>query len=401
MTALLFAAAWSTEAAAQTSSAGERNLTIGLKARAEYDSNVARGNRTFSDLTGVRPDDIRYNLAASVDASMPVGRQSVFLRGDIGYDFYQYNKSLKRERIELLAGSALSFGPCRGSATAAYHRAIADDEDLTLADSRSTVQQRVTVGATESCGLIGNLGQSGSVQHSEVTNSGARTLIGSQSTSVSGGLNYGSRTLGSLGLIGSYTQTSYDQPPTIVVAPTPDVKIYSVGLQYERPIGQRLSGVASISRYQVHRDSGVAPTTALGTSNDNKGTSWSVGLNYNVSSRLSTQVSFSSSVGASTRIGAGFQKRQIEEISASYQISPRLHASMAATSSKRDFPGATTTVLGVASREKRDTIRGNLGFDLGRKTRLSLDGRYDQVHTDVSLLDYSSYRIGLTASVSF
>ena len=394
-------AVWSTEAAAQTSPTGGRNLTIGLKARAEYDSNVARGSRTLADTTGIRPDDIRYNLAASIDGSMPVGRQSVFLKGDVGYDFYQYNKSLKRERIELLAGSGLSLGPCRGSAIASYHRAIADEEDLTLADSRSTVQQRTTVGLTESCGLIGNLGQSGSVQHSEITNSGARTLIGSQTTSVSGGLNYGTPTIGSVGLIGSYTQSHYDQPPTVAVAQTPDVNIYSVGLQYSRPIGQRLNGSASISRYQVHREGGAAPSTALGTSSDNRGTSWSVGLNYRASSRLSTQISYVSSVGASTRIGAGFQKRQVEEISATYQLSPRLHALLAATSSKRDFPGATTSVLGVASTEKRDSIRGNLAFDLGRKTKLSLDGRYDQVHTDVSLLDYSSYRIGLTASVSF
>jgi hypothetical protein len=404
--ALLLALAWSSDAAAQAGgpptipTSGGRELNLDLRARAQYDSNVARGSHALADATGVRPDDIRYNATVAVDGSLPIGRQSVFLEGSFGYDFYQYNKSLKRERINVLGGTSFGLGPCRGSLVADYHRSIAEDEALTLLDSRNSTQDRTSFSATEACPLVGNLGETVAVTHSEIKNSGARTLIGSQTDSVNGSLSYGTPSLGSASLTASYSKVDYDQAPTALPSTAPSVEITSVGLQYQRPIGTRLTGRAAIARYDLRRDGGNGITAPL-TGTNTQGTSWNVGLDYVASSRLRARASYASNIGATSRIGSAYQKRQIAEIGANYKLSPRLNASLSALRSDRQFPGTEGAVLAVASKEQRTTFTGDLSLDVGRRGHLTLNARHEQVHTDISLLDYKAYRIGLTASVSF
>src|SRR4051812_12471236 len=88
--ALLTAAAvssWAGAAAAQTA----RHFGAEVRVTAEYDDNVARRSSSLGRPGLKRKDDYIYSPSVAVDAGMPVGRYNLFLSGDIGYDFHQYN----------------------------------------------------------------------------------------------------------------------------------------------------------------------------------------------------------------------------------------------------------------------------------------------------------------------
>jgi len=395
--AILTAFAAPSEALAQSG----RHLDITLQARAQYDSNVARESKAAADAAGVRTDDIRYSLMTAIDGGMNVGRQAVFLRGTVGYDFYQYNKDLKKARVDLKGGTAGRLGPCQAVLNAAYRRVLAELAPLSTTDARNSTENVLSYGGSASCPIIGPIGGTLSVQRSEIKTDGARTFRDSNSTVVAGNIGYNSQTLGSIGVIGSYTRTDYGTPPVAIpnAFNATGFDSYSVGLQYTRPIGTRLTGSASVSYFELHRDD-PAVTQAL-TGGGTSGTSWNVGFGYRASNRLNMDIAFSDSTGATTRIGSAYQREQRASGEVHYQFSRKLDGSLNVDQTFRRFAGGAGNAFGQASKQRRLRYGANLGYGLGRNIHLGLDAAHEDIHTDIDTLNYTVNRFGATVSYKF
>ena len=128
--------------AALAQQAPTRQFSISPQLREEYDDNVLRLPDNATIPTGFRRTDYRVSPRVQINIRRPIGRQSVFLRGIVGYDFYRYNKQLERERIELTGGGSLSTGSCTANGEISYSRRQSDLADITLGGFGRRAQPR-------------------------------------------------------------------------------------------------------------------------------------------------------------------------------------------------------------------------------------------------------------------
>jgi hypothetical protein len=388
-------------AAAQAPLDEGRHLDLQLTGRVQYDSNVARESKAQAALSGTRPDDIRYSAVLSVDGGMPIGRESAFLRGTVGYDVYQYNKDLKRARADLKGGVGGRLGPCVASVNAGYLRALVESAPLTNIDNRNAVENVISYGASTSCPLFGPIGGTFSVNRVEQSSSDARTLVDHNTTSASAAVGYHSRGFGDFSVVGSYSTTNYGQPPTAVpsMLQVNGTEIYSIGLQYTRPISRRLTGVVGGSLFRLRRDDSSANQALTGE--NTSGSAWNVGLAYHASQRLNFNLAYSDSTGATSRLGSAYQRMKLESFGVTYKFSSRMDGGISIDNSDRKFSGTASTALGEASTLRRLRYSANLGYDLGRKIRLGFDVARETVHTNVSTQDYDANRASVSVSARF
>lgn len=383
---------------AEAQSAGQK-LNFELRGRAEYDTNAARGSKTVAAAQGIDPNDIRYTVSAGVDAARLVGRQSIFMSGTVSYDFYSKNNSLDRWRADLTGGAAGRVGPCATTLNAGYLQRLSELSPISPTDPRDSTERVLSYGGSTSCPIVGNIGATASVQRRQVRTSGSQTQLGNDITSLSTSIGYVSRTFGSVSVFGSYTDTNYKQQPGPVPLGSQGFQSYSVGLQYSRPIGTRLTGQAGINYYELHRSAGTATAALAG--GDTSGTAWNVGFNYRASSRLTMDVGYSDSTGATTQVGSAYQREKRINAGVSYSPSSRLSVSLSGDRVNRDYSGRGALPLVVASEEQRTRIGAGITYDLGRLISVGLDASQTKVETDQALLNYTSERIAATIIAKF
>ena len=395
----MLAGGWSDLAFAQagapqapTGAGGARRLDIEARARAEYDSNVARGNGTVATLRGLRMGDIKYQPSVSVDAGMPVGRQFVFLQASGGYEFYQRNKSLERERLSATGGVGGRLARCQAVGSGTYTRGTTDYEDLTLG-AQQTVQETISGALFADCPIGPSIRTSAGYEHSELRKTGSRLLPNSKVDSVTGALSYGSPTAGSISLTGSYQTTTYDQAALANPAASPGFDSYSVGLAYTRPIGARLVGQAAASYFDLKSKSSAVPGQ----------TGWSanVGFNYRASARLSGQANYSRNIGATRRIGSNSSLTERARLGGTYRIGTKIKANAGVSWTRRTFDAPPNAAALLASREETKAIRAGLSVPIGRRISVILDASHEIVDTDVAALDYKADKVGVTLTARY
>ena len=163
---LLGAGALSTPAHAQEM----RRLDFGLQGRVEYNSNVARTDETQAAIRGLTLGDTIFTPAATFDLLLPVGRQSLFLLGSAGYSFYDNNKDLDRERVDLTGGVNTRFGPCAATFSGGYARGINRIDDPVLIDNVRNIQETERLGVDVSCSRQTGLGVVGAMSKEWTSN---------------------------------------------------------------------------------------------------------------------------------------------------------------------------------------------------------------------------------------
>ena len=94
----------------------ERNISGSLIFGANYSNNIAGGDDAVATVKGLQPGDIQYQPSAQLDLVLPIGPAGIFLNGIAGYDFYQNNKTLQSQRVNLVGGLQGQLG--------AVHRAV-------------------------------------------------------------------------------------------------------------------------------------------------------------------------------------------------------------------------------------------------------------------------------------
>jgi hypothetical protein len=377
---------------AQVPGLDEKRLKFTVTGNAIYDSNVARGSQATADERNIRPDDITYSPRVTVDISLPIGRQALFLAGDVGYDYHQYNTQLDRERISLNGGGQAAAGPCVTALTGGVTRSQSDLADLSLLVTKNT-QTNYTVQTVASCQLFAGFGATVGGQYGENRNSAEVSVIDSIQRGMNAGLTYSSRLVGTASLTGSYSTTDYKDRG----APDPFVpdgfKSYGVNLSLVRPIGTRLTGSATLGFTRLESNaSGGSKYTGL---------SGSGSLTYRVNPRLTALVAYNRAAQASLLAGADYQLSESISLQGTYRLGPRIVTTLGGRLSKVSQRGEVNLPSGALLSSSTRSLFGSVGMPVGRKSRVSLTGSYEVRDAKPSLFDYDAYRIGVTASTTF
>lgn len=398
-----------------------RQIGIRAAVEASYDSNVygAGGNVISANRS---KDDISITPSLLLDIVLPFGRNSAFLQGQIGYDFYTKNSQLNRERISLDGGASLAVaGSCVVSPNASYARLRSNAGDVFFRDvnglvqANKNVEERTSFGAQVQCGSAIGLTPTIGYRHSTTRNS---TVYFEQNDSnqdvIDGSLGYSRPSLGRLSLFGSYSRGEYlgrdinGQPRRLLLTSTPNplfdptaldgIKSYSAGLRFERNIGSKLFGAASLGYSWVDP---VAPTARKF-----RGSSYSLDLGFRPTDRLSIDLAASRAADLSNTVFATYSVTDIYSLNGTYRLNPRLSVNFGSSYQKRDYR-TTLNFQGFGPFsfiDKDEFTRGYVGvvYDLNR--RLRLNGLFSQQgrkaddrqfnYTNTTLTVGASYRLG-------
>ena len=403
-------AAWATPGLAQISQPGPMNpngtslgppggtgaqlFKLDVLGKIQYDSNVARGNVVVDTARALHKDDVLYEPTVQVNLNKQINREDLFLTGSVGYDWHQYNKQLDSNRINLLGGGIARLGSCSGTLTLGYAEAQTDLSTLPLTVTKN-VSTTESVGGQLRC-TAGKIGAFVTTNASSNNNnsSAAAGLINSNSVSVNSGVTYQNKLVGIVSAFGGYSSSSYDNTSGAAVLAATGFRTYSGGLSIERPIGARLKGSAQVSYEKSESRGGAAPikVTGLGAQGS---------LDYRVNSRINASLQFAREVQPTIQLGSTFTIVDDLQLNVRYKLSSRLSVGGGGELHQIDYRGVTTALPNLITSDKTDALFANIGLKIGRSGNLVLDGRWEHRNTNLTIFDYTDYRVGITASQSF
>ena len=398
--------------------AAARQVNIRASLEASYDSNVfGLGNDPLL-LNGRSKDDFSLTPSLLVDVILPLGRNSAFLRGQLGYDFHLRNSQLNRERIGLDGGASVAVaGSCTTSANMSYSRQRSNAGDIFIVDpaidpdfrrARDNVEERKSIGGRVSCGGAIGLSPSLGYNHSEVRNSSDFFRPNdSNQDALDFSLGYQRPSLGRIALYGSYAEGEYLGRDIFgglrgITPFDPDnldgVKNYSAGVRFERSIGSRISGAVAVGY------SWVDPKAV--SARRFRGNNYSLNLNLRPTDRLSVDLLATRSADLSNTVFATFSLTEVYSLNGTYRLRPGLAFNFGSSYQVRDYrteiefaPG-----LGATFVDKDKFTRAYVGaiYDLNRRLRLnglfSVQGRKSNNsrfnYTNSTVTVGVSYRLG-------
>ena len=180
-----------------------------LRARVTYDFNTARSTEAVAEARGLKQEDVIGDILATFDAKAPIGRQEVFARGSVGYDFHRRELAAGSRAGRRDGGVSRSIGPCGVSLAGGYARSQIDLEDLTF-EATKNVYERRSVDVSLKCQRVIGIAPVFGFSQEWVENS-APTRQSSNMTSTSGtiGLMYSRPALGSISVYGEYRESDF------------------------------------------------------------------------------------------------------------------------------------------------------------------------------------------------
>lgn len=372
-----------------------RRLDLGVRGSVVYDSNFARSNSSQADVRDLNTEEITFEPSANFDFLMPIGRQSVFLNGNVGYQFHQENERLDSEVVQIGAGLNGDFGGCGGQISSLYSRQQSSLDDIALINPKNILQLG-TVSASANCvrpsGLAASF--SGSLSRSRNSNP-LQAQVDSDSSVVQGGLGYQRPAFGSLQVFARYSKTDYSNAR----AAESGFEATAIGLSFERKIGGRLQGRVEIS--QTDTDSSGAGST--GGSDNFSGLTYGLGLTFRATDRLGAELSFNRDVIPSTRIGKLYDVQENFSISGQYELGSRLILGLGGGFGETTSGGEVPVALPgfVLTDSKTKNVFGSLTFRQSDRVSFTLSVTQFERNASNPLFDYSNTNVGLIADVAF
>lgn len=371
----------------------ERRVDIDLTTRLEYDSNVLRRPEFAAIPEGLERDDIRITPGVAVDIQLPISRQSLFLSGSVGYDFFMNNSHLNRERFDLVGGANVTAGgSCTGQLTGSYTRQQSDLGYLFAVDQLENAEQLAGYGIRLQCG--GGIGLSPGLgyRHETATNSLSQRQQNDYSTDIyEADIGYQRPSFGRLSVFGTYAETEFEN--RVIDGVRDGVEVYSTGLRFQREIGSRLRGTVSGGYTWVKpRLPGVAEFSGI---------SYSADLTYTPSDRLRTTIGFSREAQLSSLLDISYSISENYRFDGQYAFGPRLSLLFGLQYATRSFElSPQFPALVPQTGDKSYQAFVGVRRQWNDRFATDLDFAQERRDSDNPLLDYRSTRVGLTVRMT-
>jgi hypothetical protein len=371
-----------------------RHVNVEVQMTEMHDNNVARSSAAVAAARGVSRSDSAFSPSLVADIFLPVSRQSVFLKGYVGYDDYAKNDLLDASRAKIDGGANLNIGLCQGIANAGYSRAQSDLQDLTLLATRN-IEKTTVAGLNMTCGRSAGLAPMFGISTATSSNS-SPFLIPSDyhNNTETLGLSYRRPSLGVITVFGSHSDAEYRHRLILVGGvPTKDgYQTDSGGIRYERRLGARIGGEIELGYTKVKPDIPAVP--------DFKGTTYRGVVDFRVSSLLQTSLGFQHDVTPTIRVGSAYSENQTVFLNATYQLGSRFHLNGGVSQGISHYKGAA---LGVNDLTKEDitSVYGGVRWDVGRRVAFGSTFKHDNRNTNITGFDYSDTQVTVSAIGKF
>jgi hypothetical protein len=383
---------------------GKRQINFGFLVTGVHDSNLAGGQGSTpatgpsgSKLT-LTPEDTTWRPSANFSVVQPLGRQSVFVRGTVGYDFHQNNPRLNSNRVDVSSGASLSSRACQTALVGDYSTRQTELIDATQLSVQNQ-QESTTVSLNGGCGARGGAGVQLGLQRQDVSNSVAIQKLADHSLqSVTLGLTYGRPTLGNVILAYSYSDQDYPNRINALGGVGDSYANQSIGLTFKKSFGTRLSLVAGASESIVQ-----LKVVRAGMSKTSSNVNYNVAVTYTVNQRLDLGLNASRATKPSNQAGGLFDVVTGGGLNANYKIGSRFALGAGATYLESVSNGGSPTVpvLATITNSRTNSYFASIRYNQSSKASVTLDVRQEDRTTNLPTFDYSDTRISLTTAVNF
>jgi len=383
----------------QTTPPNGPETTVEVSAQAQYNSNIAGSDEQIAAQRGLKLADEIFTPGLDFTLARQVGRPLLYLRGDVNYAYYAVNTFRSRTDFNLDGGASGHFGPCQEDVTGAYAHNETPLSELALGVIHN-IEETASVGFDARCGRQSGLTPTVSVQENWLNNtSKIQSVIDNQTTSVDAGIGYTRPTVGTLSLFGDYSSATYPNRRFLVMGVSaPDILIYGYnvyggGIRFERPVGGRISILASLSYTSLEGNS----PGAVGF----HGITYSADATYNVSTHLSTHVQAVRATQPSNRPGSNFSLRTTYEADTTYQLGSRYTIVLSAQYQNLNYPGSNPRITLDLTDETTYSGMITINYKLTRRIRLGLTTSEENRSANFPGLSFDATKVTLHAVATF
>ena len=371
-----------------------RRLVVGFGAEVVRDSNVTGFSKAQAELVDLTPEDTTFTPHVSLDIASGVGRHAAFLKGTVGYSFFEKNDQLNRENIDLTGGLKSRIGACQPTLTGAYSRGRSQIDDPSLFRTVENILEVKRASLDVVCQREAGFGVTFGTSKEWGSNDFAALVESDYETaSASAGLGYSRPSFGSFTVFGNYQTISY--PNRIL---TSGYDLYAVGVTYDRRLGARLQGTATVAYTKVEQSEAFMSTAG---SSSSESTAYDANISYRVSNRLRLTGAMERSVTPSVGVGRNYDRVTSYHLDGDYDLSPRINISLGAGEADRES-GGVIPALGVALLNSK-TKSAYLTVRYRQSDRLFFTAKVarDERVTNTPIYDYESVRFGVSADATF
>lgn len=366
---------------------------VGLNFDLRYLGNAASADAATAAARGLVLEDQRLTVGVDVVISRTLGRNTLKLAGNVGYDFYRRNERLNRERIGLRGDVGVNVGPCLAEVTAQLDRRQSDLDSIALVNlpGEDSVRNTETVQVYRvegRCGYVYGLRPSLGYEHSRGDNSNPlRDISDYKGNRVFGGLAYDHPVVGKAKLTYEHEKVDFDNRVPGPLALSTGYRVDEIRLQFSRDIGTAITAEAMIAYNWLKADDSAAL--------DFNGTTWRLGATFRPGNRLQIRALTERSLRPSLGAEALYTKQSFNELRGALALSERLTAFGGFNISKRDYSGARANFGPLLEQDKFRRIFAGMTMRTSRRLELSLEGGHERRDGSGAIYDYSGGYVGL------
>lgn len=403
LAAMALLALWTAAPAAHAQAApdapGQAQHSLGASVVLISDSNVSQTDAALAAQRHIIQQDETVAPSATIDELLPIGRQSVFLRGTAGYRSYIRNRVLNAQDVNLSAGVDKFIGQCRATLSGAFASAQSSQQDLVNLNNVILVKNVLTTtGGTFDAGCVRQIGFSPAITISDSLskNSNAqRADINYRAPSARAALVYQNPIFGQMQIFAQYRKTEYFNR-IIFVNGAPEHDGYDLdvgGLNFTRTIGSRLQTTLEVS----YSDLKPFQPGATGFS----GLTYAAHFTATPTGRISAKLNLERATNPTIRNNASFSRDDTLQGELDYALGARVKVSAGGGRANHAYVGGNPSPLFDLSSERDDSYFGQVQVDIGQKLSLLLNATHQIRMANLESLNYASNRIMLTLQGHF
>lgn len=370
------------------------HVTIQATTIASYNSNVAHSDAALAAQRGVTLADSIISPGVSIDLSLPIGLQEVFLKGSASYSFYGRNTQLNSQDVDLTGGFAARLRACKATLTGSVDDARTDLAQLAATVTRN-IENTETLGVSAECGRGVGFGPTFSITQRWSSNSAAQLFQSdSRSTTANAGIAYRRPQFGELELLGSVEETDFPNRQ-LQIGPTATqdgYREYSVGVRYDRRLGARVEGTFEIGYLMLEPN--------LPGVQDYRGLYYKTDVSFRISSRLQADIQAQRSTNPTNVSDATYDLRDLFAGGLDYVVTPKLKLHLTGSETTDVYNGGGF-VSGVTVRHQvTRVLTASSHFQLNRRIGMDLWVTQEEGRADIESYDYTDNRVGLSVYVA-
>ena len=372
---------------------GETHLAASADLEELFDSNVARSSLAVAESRGIVRSDERTDLDLNVDYLKAIGRQSVFLKGFEGYNWYSKDTILNRQSGTIDGGVDLRIASCQSVLSDTFDQHQSDLVEINTPQVQNT-RSLNTIDFNGDCARPIGFTPIWDVNQSQSHN-GNSSVRENDYHSVGGqlGLAYLRPSLGRISLSGSYSTNEYTNRVFLINGSrvTDQFDVYGAVLAYSRNVGARLSITSNVSYMEVDQN--------ISGSKSFRGLTYGLDLNLLPIGRLSGELSAERIVAPSTQIGSTFTVKNDYLATVNYAVNSKITATLGGSYSDQKFSGYLLNSGTELTHQKLPAVYSSLKYEMSRRLTLLLDVRNEERQSNLGAFGYSSNQVSLTLTL--